>query len=321
MRSTKNYSERKGDLTMSKKGIDLSKWNGTIDFSKVKADGISFIIPREGYRTAIDPCFIEYVKGAREAGIDILGVYHFIYINGANPAQNAIACVNNMVKAGLDPTKTWIFADLEYDTWTQAGVKCTKELCTRYTKEFLEALKFAGCTKVGIYANLDYYRNYYDWVELAEYRDYLWLAYWSGTPSVSCAIQQNYNKGRVNGINGDVDMNILFDESMLEPSSEKPKEKKTVDELAKEVLDGLWGNGDERKKRLSDAGYDYSAVQKRVNELLSGQVTPEKKTVDELAKEVLAGKWGNGDERKKNLIAAGYDYDAVQAKVNQLLKK
>ena len=48
---------------------------------------------------------------------------------------------------------------------------------------------------------------------------------------------------------------------------------------------------------------------------------PAKKTVDELAKEVIAGKWGNGDERKKRLTAAGYDYAAVQKKVNEILKK
>ena len=47
---------------------------------------------------------------------------------------------------------------------------------------------------------------------------------------------------------------------------------------------------------------------------------PEKKTVEELADEVLAGKWGNGIERKKRLIVAGYDYRTVQAKVNDLLK-
>ena len=45
-----------------------------------------------------------------------------------------------------------------------------------------------------------------------------------------------------------------------------------------------------------------------------------KKSVDELAKEVLAGKWGNGTTRKQNLTKAGYDYDAVQKKVNQLVK-
>ena len=44
--------------------------------------------------------------------------------------------------------------------------------------------------------------------------------------------------------------------------------KKSVDELAREVIQGLWGNGQDRKNRLQAAGYDYNAVQKRVNELL-----------------------------------------------------
>ena len=48
---------------------------------------------------------------------------------------------------------------------------------------------------------------------------------------------------------------------------------------------------------------------------------PAKKTVDELAREVLAGKWGNGATRKQKLTAAGYDYSAVQKRVNELLKQ
>lgn len=92
---------------------------------------------------------------------------------------------------------------------------------------------------------------------------------------------------------------------------------KTVDELAKEVINGKWGNGADRKARLTAAGYDYSAVQSRVNAILSGK--PPSKTVDELAREVIAGKWGNGADRKNRLTAAGYDYSAVQARVNALL--
>ena len=58
-----------------------------------------------------------------------------------------------------------------------------------------------------------------------------------------------------------------------EPIKETPKETpklKSVEELAKEVIDGKWGNGEERKKRLTEAGYDYSTIQKKVNELLKG---------------------------------------------------
>lgn len=97
---------------------------------------------------------------------------------------------------------------------------------------------------------------------------------------------------------------------------------KTIEQLAKEVIAGQWGNGDERKHRLTQAGYSYEAIQAKVNDLLSGgnTVAPPKKTVTELAKEVIAGKWGNGEDRKKRLKAAGYNYDEVQKKVNELLR-
>lgn len=94
--------------------------------------------------------------------------------------------------------------------------------------------------------------------------------------------------------------------------------KKSVDELAQEVIAGKWGTGDARKSALKKAGYDYDSVQKRVNEILS--VSTPQKSVTEVAKEVIAGKWGVGNDRKKRLKAAGYDYAKVQKKVNELLK-
>lgn len=94
--------------------------------------------------------------------------------------------------------------------------------------------------------------------------------------------------------------------------------KKSVTEVAKEVISGKWGNGDARKTALINAGYDYEAVQKKVNELLSS--TANKKSVTEIAKEVIQGKWGNGTARKTALEKAGYNYSEVQKKVNELLR-
>lgn len=99
----------------------------------------------------------------------------------------------------------------------------------------------------------------------------------------------------------------------MKPAS-TTKKKKTIDEIAKEVLEGKWGNGDARKTALKKAGYDYKDVQERVNELASG-----KKSVNTIVKEVLEGKWGNGVVRKYKLIKAGYDYDEVRKAVNKLL--
>ncbi len=95
---------------------------------------------------------------------------------------------------------------------------------------------------------------------------------------------------------------------------------KSIDTIAREVINGSWGNGDKRKQRLAAAGYNYSAVQAKVNEILSGTKSTPSKSITDVAKEVIRGNWGNGTERKQRLTAAGFDYAAVQAKVNELLK-
>ena len=100
--------------------------------------------------------------------------------------------------------------------------------------------------------------------------------------------------------------------------------EKTVEELAQEVIVNLWGTKDTkptRKERLTAAGYDYDAVQARVNEIYKANAEKEvKKTVAELAQEVLAGLWGNDPTRKEKLIAAGYDRDAVQREVDAIVE-
>ena len=97
---------------------------------------------------------------------------------------------------------------------------------------------------------------------------------------------------------------------------------KKVEDLAKEVIRGDWGNGQERYDKLTAAGYNYDEVQGKVNEILSGKAPAAAggKSVDELAREVIRGNWGNGQERYDRLTAAGYDYNAVQKRVNELLK-
>lgn len=92
---------------------------------------------------------------------------------------------------------------------------------------------------------------------------------------------------------------------------------KTINALANEVIGGLWGNGEERRKKLSDAGYDYDAVQKEVNRLLGNGG---KKSDEQIAREVIAGMWGNGAERKKRLKDAGYNSTSIQKIVNKLME-
>ena len=119
--------------------------------------------------------------------------------------------------------------------------------------------------------------------------------------------------------------------------------------LIEEIIRGDWGNGDERANRLLNAGYNPVKVQTAVNRFLVGedwensisedennewkQEESEKNSdytetgwsnnvqnIDSIAAEVIQGDWGNGEERRERLEQAGYDYDAVQARVNEMLE-
>ena len=108
--------------------------------------------------------------------------------------------------------------------------------------------------------------------------------------------------------------------SMLNGDSTDNSTSTDLDSVAQEVLQGLWGNGQERYDSLTNAGYDAQAVQERVNSILSGGYEQTSNTnIDVVAQEVLQGLWGNGQERFDNLTNAGYDAQAVQNRVNELL--
>ena len=109
------------------------------------------------------------------------------------------------------------------------------------------------------------------------------------------------------------------------PSGSSTNVAKTVDEVAAEVIAGKWGCGDERKSRLTAAGYDYAVVQAAVNAKLSGQkiTTAAKRTVGEIVQKVILGKWGNWQERVDRLSAVGYsagEISEIQKRVNEVLK-
>lgn len=88
----------------------------------------------------------------------------------------------------------------------------------------------------------------------------------------------------------------------------------SVDELARAVLAGRYGNGEERKRRL---GSRYAEVQRRVNELIAGKApAPAAPDLDALANAVLRGEYGNGEERRRRL---GHLYQPVQDLVNRKL--
>ncbi|HEL2246585.1 TPA: glucosaminidase domain-containing protein [Streptococcus suis] len=97
---------------------------------------------------------------------------------------------------------------------------------------------------------------------------------------------------------------------LYRPANQPSISNKSLDQLVKETLAGVHGNGDARKASL---GNQYEPVMAVIN----GKATAAKKTVDQLAQEVIQGKHGNGEDRKKSL---GPDYDAVQKRVTEILK-
>lgn len=316
-----------------KKGIDISYFQGNIDFKKVKADGIDFIIPRCGYgKSNKDSKFSEYVAGALAAGIEVPAIYHFSYaLNEENAREEARQAVKFAQEAGL-PKETIIFFDLEYDSVDYAkkyAVNIDKARCIAHTNAFCQEVQNHGY-RTGIYANQDYLNRMYDDATIKKY--IFWYANWNGgkTPSVKCAFHQWSEKGRVNGIKGNVDMDYYY--GGAETPAKKPMTPEEIDKIAKEVLDGKYGNGNERRSKLSLAGYDYSAVQNRVNEIVaerekakSEETAPEPKTetpkftTEEMVQKVINGEYGNGDERKQKLEAEGYDYRKIQNAVNKAI--
>lgn len=234
-------------------GIDISKWQGKVDFSKVKM-AVDFAILREGYRKAIDQKFIEYVKGCNDNGIQIPGVYHFIYALSVDDAvTEANSCIKNVKKAGLGKDII-IFADFEYDTVTDAkkkGITLGSKECIAFTQAFCETVEKAGY-KAGIYTNQDYYKNMYKGQLVDKY--VLWLADYEGSASYPCTFHQTSASGSIPGISGNVDTDKWYQ-----------AEEASIDELVEAVLAGQYGTGDARKQALGDK---YEEVQAEVNKRL-----------------------------------------------------
>lgn len=303
-------------------GIDVSEHNGTLDWAKIKASGIQFAIIRTGYGVSHeDTQFQKNVKGALAQGIPV-GVYHFSYALNAAGARNEAALVLSLLAPYKDEITLPVFFDFEYDTVDYAkkqGVTLGKQAFNDHAVAFLETVKAAGYTP-GIYFNLDYKNRFVDASRLGGYVQ--WYAQYNNTAAwTGYDVWQYSSKHTINGHSCNFDINVADETFLGAAVSGNPAETdatKSVAELAQEVLDGKWGNGNEREAALKAAGYDYEAVQDKVNQILS---TTAKKTVEELAQEVLDGKWGDGDSRKAALIFAGYDYSAVQKKVNELLAK
>ena len=256
------------------KGIDISKWQAGIDLSKIDTD---FVICKAtegvGYT---DKCCDKFYQSAKKAGKK-LGVYHFARPDLGN---SAIDEADYFLKETTGYHKEAI---LVLD-WESGNLKDVN-----WAKQWLDRVYEKTGVKPVIYMSASVMSSA-DWSSVANADYGLWVANYgsnNGQPQESVfnryplkywtfyALWQYTSKGRLAGYNGNLDLNYFSGDKTAwdkyaggkpstSTSTSKPLEK-SVEELAKEVIAGKYGNGDARKKALGDR---YDEVQARVNEIL-----------------------------------------------------
>lgn len=180
-------------------GIDVSHHQEKIDWKKVKASGIDFVMIKatEGINY-VDPLFTQNAKGASAAGLRI-GAYHFLRL-GDEQLQ---------AKQLMDAIREYqwnypIACDVEHNELLALG----KKQLTDMVLSFCNAVKAGGYYPV-LYANLDWCKNHLDMTRLTSYD--LWLARYADKLDYEGASMWQYSStGSVNGINGNVDMNRSY---------------------------------------------------------------------------------------------------------------
>lgn len=191
-------------------GIDVSKWNGSIDWNAVKNSGVSYVIIRCGYRGSSqgslieDPKYRTNIQGASAAGLKV-GVYFFSQAINEIEAVEEASMVLSLVK-GYKLSYP-IFLDVEPSGGR--GDKIDKATRTAVCKAFCQTIKNSGYT-AGIYANKTWLNSYIDTSQLSAYR--IWLAQYAAKPTYTGRydIWQYSSKGKVSGISGNVDMNLSY---------------------------------------------------------------------------------------------------------------
>lgn len=249
--------------------FDISTWQGGIDYNAIR-ERTSCCILRAGFSTTKDNQFENHYANLQ--GLD-LGAYWYSYATSPDEAREEARKFLEVI--GDKKFTLPLYLDIEDSSMAGLGRYTLNDI----VRAFGEVIENAGYY-FGVYSNLNWYRNIISGEELNKKYDW-WIACWSDSaPSgVDFGVWQYTSDYDLSGFRIDANqvykdyptiirtagLNHLSDEPSPTPSG------KTIDELANEVIEGLWGNGEERYERLTKAGYDYYAVQNRVNEILEGQ--------------------------------------------------
>lgn len=191
-------------------GIDVSLWQGAIDWSKVANDGVSFVMLKASQgRTAdynapfIDPKFKEYIKGASAAGLNI-GTYHYFCARNNAEAEAEADYFIEVMKPYKDDIKLWAAIDVEDPTFLKNH---NYNSLTECVKVFCEKVKAAG------FKPMVYSSTYWLNAKFNAGNYPIWEANWSCTDAPvrkNLVLWQYSAKGTVNGIAGNVDMNTMY---------------------------------------------------------------------------------------------------------------
>jgi GH25 family lysozyme M1 (1,4-beta-N-acetylmuramidase) len=244
-------------------GIDVSRWQGDIDWSKVAKAGIKFAILKvagsdKGFYK--DPKFEQNYKGAKANGIKV-GAYYFVgkYCISANDGKaDAIRCLRFIEGKKFDLP---VFIDIETTDPSK------KRGATDAVIAFCKEIEKAGYQS-GVYASKSS-----GFAERLEDNRLNGIVRWVAQYNTTCTYKGTYafwqksSKGQVDGIKGNVDLDEWISRP-LTAATTSAKVKKVTKAVVQAVIRGDYGNGDERTKRLTAAGYDAKAVQKAVNEAL-----------------------------------------------------
>lgn len=191
-------------------GIDVSKWNGSIDWNAVKNSGVSYVIIRCGYRGSTtgamieDPVFKSNIKGASAAGLKV-GVYFFSQaVNEVEAVEEASMTIGLIKNYSISYP---VFLDVE-PSGGRAD-KIDKDTRTKVIKAYCETLRNSGYT-AGVYANKTWLESYMNVGELSSYK--IWLAQYNTAPTYAGKIDlwQYTSEGKVAGIGGHTDLNLSY---------------------------------------------------------------------------------------------------------------
>lgn len=191
-------------------GIDVSKWNGNIDWNAVKSSGVSYVIIRCGYRGSTtgalieDPKFKTNIKGATAAGLKV-GIYFFTQaVNEVEAVEEASMTISLIKNYSISYP---VFLDVEASGGRADGLD--RNTRTKVIKAYCETIRNSGYT-AGVYANKTWLNSYMNAGKLNSYK--IWLAQYNTTPTYGGKydLWQYTSKGQVKGISGYTDLNLSY---------------------------------------------------------------------------------------------------------------